>query len=321
MFGVEGRGSDPVSADDLASPTRYRQGLHREFIKRRPGQYSQRLLGARIAVSARTIRRYNREIPINVQPCYHETRLYWHNLDQQVFEAEARRYSIDLGGRCLRDGYGNRYPAKRAIAEQLLAWGQEVYYQVQTLNYYWYGAARPLASLGQTWWQNEPLHSKARFNENWRAAWNEQQSSPRPNTPHVRAKHVLPVQSPVPPKRTIKSNDGPPPQTFPRETPHAKSARFYRRPLEDKALERAAQDAYKAADGLSLANTRRLVMTYGARAVNMALRRLQWMAAKGKITNAAGFMLIAVPVCWREHNPNVHRPRFVAQPKRAKHSH
>jgi hypothetical protein len=69
-----------------------------------------------VGVSARTIRRYNHEIPINVQPCYHETRLYWHNLNQQVFEAEARRYGVDLGGRCLRDGYGNRYPARRAIA-------------------------------------------------------------------------------------------------------------------------------------------------------------------------------------------------------------
>ncbi|MBC7810223.1 MAG: bifunctional DNA primase/polymerase [Burkholderiales bacterium] len=316
MLGVQARGSDPVYVDDLASPTRYRQSLHREFIKRRPGQYSQRLLGGRIGVSARTIRRYNRDIPINVQACYHETRLYWHNLNQQVFEAEARRYGIDLGGRCLQDQYGNRFPARRAVAEQLLSWGREVTYKVQTLNYYWYGDARPLATLGETWWQDGPPPDNGRFNEDWREAWKEQQNN------HVEAivgaTHVSPVQhalTPTKPARA-KPNDGPLPEAFPHVTPHAKSARYYQCPLEDKALEKVAQSAYEGALGLSAANARRLAMTYGARAVNMALRRLQWLLARDKITNAPGFMLIAVPSCWREQNPDAKRPRFVPQPKR-----
>ena len=64
------RVSDPIVEDDLLSAKKTRQAVHRELIKRRPGQYPASWLAVRLGVSVCTEQRYNREIPITVMPIY-----------------------------------------------------------------------------------------------------------------------------------------------------------------------------------------------------------------------------------------------------------
>ena len=60
-LGIVAAGADQLNQDDLASPAMYRRALHRELIKRRPGQYARYWLAKRLGISVWTCRRYEGE--------------------------------------------------------------------------------------------------------------------------------------------------------------------------------------------------------------------------------------------------------------------
>lgn len=59
--------TDELEASDLQSLKTYREGLHRELIKRRPGIYSRFFLSQRLGISKRTSRNYDKAVGIKVQ--------------------------------------------------------------------------------------------------------------------------------------------------------------------------------------------------------------------------------------------------------------
>ena len=143
LLGVPLTSGDPITRDEVRSSKTYRQALHRELIKRRPQPYFQIVLGDRLGVCTRTIRYYNRQIPIHSTPTWHETPLFWFNLDLIPTESDIERYGIDTGGMCLRDNTGQRWPLKREIAAHLLRQGKRVSRLQRGPNFYWYGDQPP----------------------------------------------------------------------------------------------------------------------------------------------------------------------------------
>src|SRR5690606_16698219 len=130
---------DPITLEDVSSSRRYRQALHRALLRRRPGVYSQALLGARLGVSSRSIRRYHREMDVRSQPTYTESPVLWSTIEQIPQAAERERFGICAGGQFLIDDSGKRWPLKREIAASLLRQGRQVSYMRQGCNYYWCG--------------------------------------------------------------------------------------------------------------------------------------------------------------------------------------
>jgi hypothetical protein len=79
--------------------------------------------------------------------------------------------------------------------------------------------------------------------------------------------------------------------------------RRLQRGLSEKAAQ-LAQQLYQVTRGspqkaLSLRNARRLVETSGVDAVAAALKKMVWLGEQGRITDAAGFMVVASRVSWR----------------------
>src|SRR5690606_3562732 len=114
---------DPLTLADMGSSKAYRQALHSELIKRRPEPYGQTLLGARLGVTDRSIRNYNKAIPIHSSPTWHEIPLSWATLNRIPSAADVE---IPTGGQCLIDHTGKKWPLKREIAARLLKTGHKV---------------------------------------------------------------------------------------------------------------------------------------------------------------------------------------------------
>jgi hypothetical protein len=126
--------SDPLDPDDLATMTSYRRALHRELIRRRPGQYSRNWLARRLSVSKWTCRRYEAALKMIVQPIYSEESIRWTNLENLLpIEIENA-----IPGTFLEDAHGKRYAPLRSIAMRLLDQGQAVTVKRRAPNYYTY---------------------------------------------------------------------------------------------------------------------------------------------------------------------------------------
>lgn len=59
--------TDVLDVNDLQSLKSFREALHRELIKRRPGIYSRKFLSQRLGISKRTTRNYDKRLGIKVQ--------------------------------------------------------------------------------------------------------------------------------------------------------------------------------------------------------------------------------------------------------------
>ncbi len=142
ILGIKRSAGDPIQPADLTSPKAYRQGLEREFIRRRPGRYSQGLLAGRLGVSIRTLQRYHRQIPIPSVPTYHTlTQIGFMNLDDiPPWQAgKPSRYR-------LLDNTGKIYAARPTTAAWLLGKHRRVWLQARGYNFYWYGEMPPALS-------------------------------------------------------------------------------------------------------------------------------------------------------------------------------
>jgi hypothetical protein len=127
-LGVKPSGSDTVAEEDVRSASGYRQALHREYIKRRPGQYPRSWLASRLGVSVSTEQRYNRAQKIQVQARYDSVLITWQNLNAIA--------EFEVAGTFLQDERGKKYPAKPEIAAHLLAKRHIVFYMRQRVNFY-----------------------------------------------------------------------------------------------------------------------------------------------------------------------------------------
>jgi hypothetical protein len=293
QLGVQPSGSDTVTEVDLKTASGYRQALHREYIKRRPGQYPRSWLAQRLGVSICTEQRYNLAAEIHVQARYDSVLISWSNLNAIA--------DFEVAGTFLQDERGKRYPAKQAIAAHLLAQRHTVLYRRQRTNHYSCGDTPVFTSTPPPRHPGSPTHRKApktsRPNvilddpaDNGLSRAHGPPVTVNPLTaghhPTVTAPPIQPTSTPaVPQQRT-----GPP----------VRSTRYYRRPLADSRMEHLAGQVHaETGQGMSLTNARRLVDTYGAKPVEFALKRMWWLRQKDRIRSPAGFLLVASRIAWR----------------------
>jgi len=127
--------SAPMHTDELRSAKHYRQALHREFIRRRPGLYSRGWLSARLGVSRWTTLRYDDAVGIRVQPMYSKQQISWANVN----DVPETQQDAPITGAWLQTFTGKRFPPIRALAKKLLARrGNWLLYITRIANHYSY---------------------------------------------------------------------------------------------------------------------------------------------------------------------------------------
>ncbi len=320
-LGISNKGSDPITLADIRSSRLYRQALHRGLLKRRPGTYAQRVLAKRLGISPRSVRRYNRDMPIQSTPTYRETPILWLNLSQIPQACDLIRHQLDTRGQFLLDETGKRWPVKREIAAQLLQRGLRVSHMHQRPNYYWYGELEAQSAIAE----HDAPHAKCRHADTYDAIQaadvTGKEVADRLNQPYL-ANDVEPVVHDSPDSvregRLTRSADTE--AVVPAKTLPARHKRRFKRPLVNAVAEQLAQRAFTAIGNLSLPNARRLVETYGNEAVQAALRKLSWLRENYGISNPVGMLVTLTRTSWRSrhqqpapgyHTEPLRKPRHV----------
>jgi hypothetical protein len=253
--------SDPLTLADLREAHITRQRCHELFLRRRPGQYPVGLFAARLGVSERTIRSYNRQNPaIRGRKCLQETPLRRDNVEAAIPD------ELPHGGFWLMDEKKNKYPAKREIAWRLLGQGERVSLFRQLPNYWYVEGHRPEIPPAAPS-QSKPATHPTPPN-----------SQPPPLAElFCEEAEVVVVPVPVKPRQRDRVKPSSPP-------PVAKARRIAsgKRKLKDPLAEAYAQQVYEQVYELSqdregrisLRSARRLVDEYGTGAVKQALERV-----------------------------------------------
>ncbi|MCY4146631.1 MAG: bifunctional DNA primase/polymerase [Chloroflexi bacterium] len=111
--------ADSLRECDLRTAKSYRQALHRGYIQRLNPQLPMRSLAERIGASARTIRRYNHDLNVQVALCIGRLQIAKRSLDclPRRSRDDQRR---STAGYWLETADGKRYPAWRHIGAKLL---------------------------------------------------------------------------------------------------------------------------------------------------------------------------------------------------------
>jgi len=287
LLGVPFTRSDPLTKTDIQQANRYRQAVHRELIKRRPGMYYRQWLASRIGVSRRTSQRYDHDAEIQRQAMIIREPITWDNMAMIPMDEP-------IDGRFIEGKGGKRYPPLRLIAKRLLAQKQTITYCYQDANYYWYGDNLPLISVryGVNPKQAEYDEQLERLNANLRGYWADFKAKK-----HV--KDITPADRSTSRQQSIITQLEPPELIDrPTDKPYQpKSKRFYKKPLSDGRAESLAQRLYQAIwdrassekSRLSLANARRLIDQYSEKLIHRALGILKY---RQNISNPAGFIIV-----------------------------
>jgi hypothetical protein len=292
-LGVRPSGSDTVTEADVGSANGYRQALHRAYIQRCPGQYPRSWLAQRLGVSVRTEQRYNLAADIHVQARYDSVIVSWSNLNAIA--------DFEVAGTFLQDERGKRYPARQEIAAHLLAQRHTVVYKRQQTNHYSCGEPPPgltlkPSSLNPGFRARTKAPKKTKpivILDDHPVAVNVLTAAPDPPVSAPLVQPVLSSSTPALPQRRTG---------LPVRVEH-RSKRFYRKPLADSRMEYLAEQVHaETTKGMSLANARRLLDTYGVPPVGKALKRMVWLRQKGNIRNPAGFLVVASRIAWRIQN-------------------
>jgi len=262
ILGVKLTGSDSLEQSDLASAPKTRMALHRELIKRRPGQYPRGWLGRRLGVSKRTIATYNRLIPIHSRAMFIETPINWKTVERLPFDEPIK-------GAVLVTQAGKRYPALRTIASRLLAQGEVLSLKEQTVSFYWYGDMEPLLARLQV--QQEMQVHQERI-ETFMAHQIREMPVIQHNSASIATSLFLePI---VKPSRVSKE---------------PLSRLDWRKPLKNTPQEALAQLVYETLDKqMSLVNARRLVTKYRE---SQVLNALKLLGQRSQIKNRTGFVV------------------------------
>jgi len=256
--------SDPLEQTDLASARKTRMGLHRELIKRRPGQYPRGWLARRLGVTIRTLAAYNRIIPIHSRMMFTETPINWKTIECLPFDEP-------IQGAILVNSLGKRYPALRTIASRLLANGESLSLKQQTASYYWYGDEEP------------PIPEPIRVIEKW------------PQQEAIKA--ALAHQNTIflPPEPFWRDTSQPPPPISMQSRAAKLPPHNLYKPLNDKGQEALAQHVYTTINqmggegrkSISLANARRIALMQSESRVRAALHLVQ---QRKTVLNPTGFI-------------------------------
>lgn len=308
-------GSDKLAPADVSGVKSYRQSLHREFLQRRPGQYSRKWLAQRLGVSVRSVQRYRQDSGILAKPVYHALPLSWYTLNYIPV-------GLPLGGMFLQSETGKRYPPLREIARYLLARRERVMLMRQDVNHY----SVPPTETGDT---DRPRLKLAEVDHLPEKAML-QRLRELTTTPNINIKndiniHDKPINElSVKSKAVMMARDDdshavlrpaaerensiiipqvapkfvrrPVPKLALRPEYEVKSKRHYRQPLSDTDREAAANRLYttlrqrctEKAGYLSLAKARRLADEFGTMPLEQALTTLQ---QRHNIHNPAGFVM------------------------------
>jgi Bifunctional DNA primase/polymerase, N-terminal len=302
QFGVKFTQSDPICKEDLRSSKTYRQALHRELIKRRPGLYPRKWLAKRLGITKRTSQRYQLEDVVKYKAMYFQQDISWDNLGQ-ISDMP------DIMGVFLQDESGKRYPPKRELAKKLLADGHSLTYMRQDVNYYWHPAMPPSPLVAMGIHPNSPEKSENSRKYSARSSISISTPSPVSLRPpqsigegneesRQSIFHSLTTQSPREPEHKEIVQE--------RYVSHvseksqkivSKSKRYYRQNLPDALQENTAQRLYRKIRSryaektgyLSMAVTRRLTEQYGTAQVRRLIQVLSW---RDDIENPAGFSVV-----------------------------
>lgn len=279
LLGVSFSRSDPLTLEDIRQAKTYRQAVHREFIKRRPGMYHRYWLAKRVGVSERTSRRYDGEAGVKRKPMFIYEPITWDDLNKIPADES-------VAGMFLEDEKGKRYPALRTIAARLLARKHKIRYGYQDKNYYWYGEHPPLIDVhyGINPRQAEVDAQRGKIDRFLQQYWSDFRDKK-----HVQF-YTPPTQQTVIPPNT-SSNQSP-------------SVRYpsvlqidYKQALSESRAEALAKRLYRAVwdcavnekSRLSQVNARQLVDTYGEVLIKRVLGVLKY---RQNINNPAGFVVV-----------------------------
>ncbi len=119
VLGVAWTPSDGLRESDLRTAKSYRQALHRGYIQRLNPQLPMRKLAERIGASARTIRRYNHDLQVQVTACIGRlpiARRTLRSLPRRTRDVERK----STAGYWIETAAGARYPAWQHIGAKLL---------------------------------------------------------------------------------------------------------------------------------------------------------------------------------------------------------
>ncbi len=311
-LGLKLTGSDALTAGDIANAKHYRQSLHREFLKRRPGQYSRKWLAQRLGLSIRSIQRYRQSSGISTKPVYHALPLMWHTLTHIPV-------GLPIGGMFIQSETGKRYPPLREIARSLLAKKERIVLMRQDVNHYSVpqpvaDAERPRLSLAEV--QHLPekemlrrlqqltetrilpaniMHSKPNNQQPIHSRFSKNELIMKDNDFDVMPSHpdtdsiIIPRAMPKFVRRT-------PPLPITPKSYAAQPRRYYRQPLPNADHEQTAQQLYSALRDrssdkkgyVSMMKARRLSEEFGTIPVQQALTTLH---NRHNIHNPAGFVL------------------------------
>lgn len=105
-----------------------RKALYNSKIERKPGKYANAVMAGWMGISKRTLKRYEKELKIQRQPCYDECPVYTWNADKLPWlDAPKMGFWLQSGSK--------RYPALATIAVRLLRYKKNVTLKRQLPNF------------------------------------------------------------------------------------------------------------------------------------------------------------------------------------------
>jgi len=134
---------DPISEDGLRKDSQYKAEVHVALFIRKPGCYTRKLLGDRLAKTAGTQRRYEKATGVRVTPQFTKEIMTLEDLDTLPDHRKGR-----YRNQYLENKGGQKYPPTLYGAYKALQTGQVIYLVKQTANHYSVPAAEPC--LGET---------------------------------------------------------------------------------------------------------------------------------------------------------------------------
>jgi hypothetical protein len=201
-------------------------------------------------------------------------------------EAIARRAGIDIRGRFLEDERGKRYPAITGLAQKLLAKGHSLLLKQRTFNFY---RCQTEADIQVSAAQPKRVQNKYFERPKYKIASFEQQ------------REIIEIVIPAPPSEVFERSSHPIEPQKP-ETEAVEALAMQVKTLTAKINPECA---------ISRTNAQQLIDLYGISSVRRALSTMKPLHAKDKITNPAGFMVVASRVNWRKQQTQpVLTPRF-----------
>jgi hypothetical protein len=126
---------DELVATDFESLRSYRLALHRELIRRRPGEYSRAMLAHRLGIGKRTTANYDKVLGVTVEQQLSEKRLWDRRFASLV--AEAKRGKSWLKVVQANTGQVQKMPVKTGIFHKWFD-TREIYLVTQKVNRYYF---------------------------------------------------------------------------------------------------------------------------------------------------------------------------------------